>query len=118
MKNIHGFKLSVFFLLALSALLTVAALVFVPTRAMAWHHDDDDHIEAHKLLQRGAILPMSRILEIVHGRVPGDVIEVELDHSHHHGWEYEVKVLTHDGKVRKVKLNAGTGVVRKIEDDD
>lgn len=105
-------------LVALPALLVVAATVFVPTRAMAWHDDHDDHVTARQLLQRGDILPLRRILEIVHARVPGDVIEVELEHSHHHGWEYEVKVLTDKGRVREVKLDAGTGKVRKIEDDD
>ena len=50
-------------------------------------------------------------------RVPGDVVEVELEHGKHHGWEYEVKVLTAQGRVREVKLNARTGEVRKVEDD-
>ena len=49
--------------------------------------------------------------------VPGDVIEVELDHDDDHGWEYEVKVLTANGRVREVKLDARSGMVRKIEDD-
>jgi len=112
------FRFFISALVALSALLAVAAFVFVPTRAMAWHDDHDDHVTARQLLQRGDILPLRRILEIVHARVPGDVIEVELEHSHHHGWEYEVKVLTDKGRVREVKLDAGTGKVRKIEDDD
>lgn len=93
------------------------ALALAPVPAMADHHDHDDHLEARRLLQHGQILPLSRILQVVQQQVPGNVIEVELDHSHHHGWEYEVKVLAADGHVRKVKVNAGTGVVRKIEDD-
>lgn len=103
-------------LVLLLAVATGMLLAVAPT-ARAGHHDRDDHIEARQLLQQGKILPLSRILEKVHARLPGDVIEVELEHGSHHGWEYEVKVLTADGRVRKVKLNAGTGVVRKIEDD-
>jgi uncharacterized membrane protein YkoI len=45
------------------------------------------------------------------------VVEVELEHGKHHGWEYEVKVLTAQGRVREVKLNARSGEVRKVEDD-
>lgn len=78
--------------------------------------DDDDHLEARALLQRGEILPLARILETVHERVPGDVIEVELERDDG-VWEYEVKVLTAAGRVRKVELDARDGTVRKIKDD-
>jgi uncharacterized membrane protein YkoI len=112
MKNARMFRL-----VAMScalAVVAVAALTLAPANAVAGH---DDHVEARILLRRGEILPLSRILDVVHRRVPGDVIEVELGRSHHHGWEYEIKVLTAEGRVRKVKVNAGTGVIRKIEDD-
>lgn len=79
--------------------------------------DRDDQVEALALLQRGEIMPLGAVLPIVQQNVPGDVIEVELDHDDDHGWEYEVKVLTANGRVREVKLNARTGMVRKIEDD-
>ena len=98
------------------ALLAASALGLSP-RALAGSHDHDDHVEARELLQRGEILPLSRILAIVQQRVPGDVVEVELEHGKHHGWEYEVKVLTAQGRVREVKLNARSGEVRKVEDD-
>lgn len=97
------------------ALLLLSALAVSPV-ALADHHDHDDHVEARALLQRGEILPLSRILQIVQQREPGDVIEVELDNGKY-GWEYEVKVLTASGRVRKVKLNAGSGVIRKVKDD-
>jgi uncharacterized membrane protein YkoI len=97
-----------------AVLLAVGALALSP-RALAGDHDD--HVEARALLQRGEILPLSRILAIVQQQVPGDVVEVELEHGKHHGWEYEVKVLTAQGRVREVKLNARSGEVRKVEDD-
>jgi uncharacterized membrane protein YkoI len=77
---------------------------------------NDDHVEARRLLQRGEILPLAQILEIAGSRVPGDVIEVELEHEDH-GWEYDVKVLTATGLVRKITLNARNGAVVKIKDD-
>lgn len=90
------------------------AAVFAAPAALA---DDDDHIEARTLLQRGEILPLNHILQIVQRRVPGDVIEVQLDRSSKRGWEYEIKVLTATGRVLEVDVNAHTGEIRKIEDD-
>lgn len=115
MKNIRSYRHLALPLSLAVALLAAMALAVSP-RAMADHHDRDDHIEARALLQRGEILPLNRILSIVQQRVPGDVIEVELDRDKH-GWEYEVKVLTASGRVRKVKLNARDGTVRKVKDD-
>lgn len=82
----------------------------------AGQSDDDDHIAAREALQRGEILPLSRILAIVARRVPGDVIDVELERKDGR-WRYEVKVLTSTGRVREVKLNARDGSVLEIEDD-
>lgn len=76
----------------------------------------DDHIEARELLQRGEIVPLARILDVVQQRVPGDVIEVELEREDGR-WEYKVKVLTPTGRVRKLYLDARNGAVLKIKDD-
>ena len=96
-----------------SFLLATGLAVFPHGAAVA---GEDDHVEARALLRAGKILPLARILETVHKRVPGDVIEVDLDHEAR-GWEYDVKVLTGDGRVLKVTLDAKTGVVLKIKDD-
>lgn len=93
--------------------LLAALLVLAPATALA---DDDDHVEARELLRRGEILPLAKILAVVQERVPGDVIEVELDREDE-GWEYEVKVLTRSGRVRKLYLDAATGEVTRIKDD-
>ncbi len=94
------------------ALATVLSL-FPVSAALA---DKDDHVEARALLQRGEILPLAQILEVAQRRVPGDVIEVELEREDR-GWEYKVKVLTPTGLVRKITLNARNGAVVKIKDD-
>lgn len=97
----------------LALALAVGLTTVVPAPA-AWA--DDDHIEARELLRRGEILPLNQILQIVQRRVPGDVIDVELDRDDG-VWEYEVKVLTSTGRVREVKLNARNGAILEIEDD-
>jgi uncharacterized membrane protein YkoI len=98
----------------LSSLLLCAGL------AVSWNApaaaSDDDHVEARALLRAGKILPLARILGTVQKRVPGDVIEVDLDHEDR-GWEYDVKVLTANGRVLKVTVDAKTGVVLKIKED-
>lgn len=76
----------------------------------------DDHIEARELLRRGEIVPLAQILEVVGKRVPGDVIEVELEREEGL-WEYKVKVLTPTGRVRKLYLDARNAAVLKIKDD-
>ena len=98
----------------LPLLILAALLAAVPA-----HHalaDKNDHIEARELLRRGEIVPLARILEVVQQRVPGDVIEVELEREDGR-WEYKVKVLTPTGLVRKLYLDARNGAVLKIKDD-
>lgn len=96
--------------LALAA--AFAAMAMAPPVTAGKH----DHVEARALLRAGKILPLSKILDTVRKRVPGDVIEVDLDHEDR-GWEYDVKVLTPQGRVMKVTVNARTGVVIGIKDD-
>ncbi len=101
----------------LACALGAAALAALPAIAPPAHAGKDDQREARELLARGEILPLGRILQIVQERVPGDIIEVELDRSDKHGWEYEVKVLAASGRVLEVDVNARDGTIRKIEDD-
>jgi len=98
------------------ALIAVAALLPATTVMAGKDKHKDDHVEARELLRRGEILPLDHILDIAQRRVAGDVIEVELEREDE-GWEYEVKVLTPTGLVRKITLNAGNGAVVKIKDD-
>jgi uncharacterized membrane protein YkoI len=62
------------------------------------------------------ILPLVRILAIARARAPGEVIEVELDEEDGRP-EYEVKILTADGRSIEMKIDAVTGTIRKSEED-
>lgn len=105
----------------ISALTALSLLVSVPIAAAP--KDDAKAIkkaekklaqdEAMAALRRGEILPLVEILRISTSHVQGDVIEVEFKG----GPVYEVKILTPDGSVREVKLDARTGNLIKIEDD-
>jgi len=76
---------------------------------------DRDQDTARQALQRGEVLPISRILELVAQHLPGDVIEVQLDENRGR-LEYEIRVLTPSGRVRELVLDARTGAFVRFED--
>jgi uncharacterized membrane protein YkoI len=103
-----------------AGLVVCAAIVLGAAVSIAGDDDDARHAREHEemraALQRGEVLPLTRILAIAQEKVPGDVIEVELE-SKRGALVYEIKVLTQSGRVREVKIDARNGTVLKIEDD-
>jgi uncharacterized membrane protein YkoI len=75
-----------------------------------------EHDAIRGALQRGEVLPLAKILAIAQEKVPGDVIEVELE-TERGTLIYEIKVLAQSGRVREIKIDARTGTVLTIEDD-
>jgi len=103
---------------ALMAAIAVPASVAAVSSSSAATLKPGDHDYAREALRRGEILPITRILPIVQQRVPGEVIEIELDDDDDgRRIEYEIKVLTPAGRVIEVKVNARTGQIREIEED-
>jgi uncharacterized membrane protein YkoI len=103
-------RVSCFLLAAL--MLAVAA----PVRA----DDDDDAREqemARQALQQGLIRPLSEITAALGAQVPGDVISVKLE-TEEGMFVYEFKVLTPEGVLKEVEVDARTAKVIKVEDDD
>ena len=76
---------------------------------------DRDQDLARNALQRGEVMPIARILELVAQHLPGDVIEVQLDERRGR-LEYEIKVLTRSGRVRELVLDARTGAFVRFGD--
>lgn len=98
-------------------LLSVAALVAAfasPVRA-----DDDaaDHNLARRLVAEGQIRALAVIVEEVKVQVPGEMLEVEFE-SEKGVYKYELKILRPDGKIQEVEVDARTGAILKVEDDD
>lgn len=64
-------------------------------------------------------LPLARILAIAQRRVPGEVIDVELDENDNDDEPavYELEILTPEGRVVEIRLDARTGAVIEIEED-
>jgi len=91
------------------------ALMAVCSLALARDLDQD---EALALRQKGVILPLEQLLDSALGRYPGArLLEAELEEKHGR-YEYEVELLTLEGVVREIKLDARSGVLLKDEEDD
>lgn len=92
-------------------------MISIPVTAVMADDDDyHDHIEARQLLDAGKILPLETILEYIRQRVPGKVLEVELEKKNHE-IVYEVEILG-NGVIREVYINATTGKLLQINEDD
>ncbi|MEE1868484.1 MULTISPECIES: PepSY domain-containing protein [Pseudomonas] len=98
-----------------SAQTVLVALLALSSLAVARDLDQD---EALKLRQQGVILPLEQLLNDALGRYPGaKLLEAELEEKHDR-YEYEVELLTPEGVVREIKLNASNGMLLKDEEDD
>ncbi|AZC27594.1 MULTISPECIES: PepSY domain-containing protein [Pseudomonas] len=79
---------------------------------------DLDQDEALRLRQQGVILPLEQLLQQAMDRYPGaKLLEAELEEKHD-VYIYEVELLTVDGVVRELDLDAATGRLLKDEEDD
>ena len=93
-----------------------------PERELAPDLDDEDDIPAdHEFARaavaRGEFLQLEAILDIVAARHPGQVVEIELELDDG-VWEYELEIVTPDGRVIEVDLAATDGRVLAVEDED
>lgn len=90
------------------------ALVAFCSVAMARDLDQD---EALRLRQQGVILPLEQVLHNALDRYPGaKLLEVELEEKHG-VYMYEVELLTTEGVVRELDLDATTGRLLKDKED-
>lgn len=80
-------------------------------------HADDDADRARSGAQSGRLLPLTRILEIVAMRYPGDVLAVELDDDDDSP-DYEIRVLQRDGRILEIEIDAGSGRFLDVDEDD
>ena len=102
-----------------SALIVMAGVMTAANATSQTPHENRKNTEQQAIrdaVARGEVMPLPKILVIAQKAVPGDIIEVELEQKEW-GLKYELKILTADGRVRKVDINARTGKVVKIGDD-
>jgi len=80
-----------------------------PVRAedgvMGEDDDDHDHDRAHELLEQGEIHPLREIIARVARDYPGEVVGVSLSRNDGH-WVYDFKILTPEGRVLALTVDA------------
>ncbi len=86
--------------------------------------EERDYDHARHALNRGEVRPIADILALVAAQVPGEVVAVEFEHrgrnEDRHGepcWFYELKILTGDGHLLEVRVDAATGRILDVEED-
>lgn len=92
----------------------------LPGRAQTGDARDDvpaDYQFARDAVARGDFLPLETILGIVARDYPGQVVEIELEMDDG-VWEYEVEIVTPDGRLIEVDLAASDGSILEVEDAD
>ena len=93
-------------------LLLACSLLAAP--AWAGSSSRNDHEQALQAVQSGQVLPLTTVLERLAAQHPGQVLEVELERDAQQ-WIYEIKLLTADGQLLKLKLDAGTAEVLRLK---
>ncbi|MBS0235333.1 MAG: PepSY domain-containing protein [Proteobacteria bacterium] len=100
------------------SLIFLSLLAVASLPALADDDDDRDHEIARKALSEGRIRPLTEIMDGLRVQFPGQVVGVEFKAKKSGVFIYEFKVLTPDGKLKEVKVDAATAKILKIEDDD
>lgn len=72
---------------------------------------------ARDLVERGQILPLAKVLALLQAQHPGQVVEVELEYSRGI-LVYEVDMITRDGRLIEVDMDAATGEIVDLEEED
>ena len=97
-------------------LLTLTLLI-APGFVAAQAQIPPDFELARDAVARGEILPLVEVLSRLQESHPGRVIEVELEYSDNI-LVYEVELVTDDGRLIEVEMNAATGAFIKMDEED
>jgi len=76
----------------------------------------DDHERARALLKQGEILSLSEIMKQANSRIPGKILEVDLEEK---GGLiiYEIEFLSETGVVMEMLIDARSGRVISVKED-
>jgi len=78
---------------------------------------DDDYIEAKRLRDKGEIMSLEEILKNVRQAYPGRILEIELEDEKGR-ITYELEILGDDSIVREIYIDAKSGELLSVEEDD
>lgn len=72
---------------------------------------------ARDLVERGEIMPLADVLKRLQATHPGQVVEVELEYSDGI-LVYEVDLITPEGRMIEVDMDAATGKIVDVDEED
>ena len=90
--------------------------------AMAFGHDKDDPHEmtdedkALNARERGEVLPLEQVMAKLEGRFSGEISGIELE-KEDGIWVYEFKVISPQGLMMELHIDAKTGTLADKKDD-
>ncbi len=91
-------------------LAVAAGAIGAPSPACARDHD-----EARQAVERGEIRPLVEILAAVRGKLPGEIVRVELERKNGR-WLYEFRIVDHQGRVFEVLVDARTAEIVRTQE--
>ncbi len=74
-----------------------------------------DHDDARQAVEAGEIRPLAEILNIVRGKLPGEVIRVKLERKEGR-WVYEFRVVDGKGRLFEVYVAARSGEIERVKE--
>ena len=99
----------------LAVLLAVLLAVSLAASTLA-RAADDDHERARHALREGTARPLSELMGVVKRYLDGDVVGVEFDRENGRNI-YEFRVITPDGSLHEVHVDALSGKILGHEGD-
>jgi uncharacterized membrane protein YkoI len=76
--------------------------------------DQSAQNRAAEAVRNGEVAPLNQVLATVRRAVPGDVLNVALDHGRDGSWTYIVSVLTRDGEYCDVAVDAARSKLMRV----
>jgi hypothetical protein len=75
---------------------------------------DPDQDLAREAMSRGLVVPLDRVLRKAADFVPGDMLDVRLRSTREGTWIYEIRMLSSDGRIRVVVIDAARNDVIEV----
>jgi len=94
----------------------ILVLILLCLATPAWA-DGGEQDRARRALEAGEILPLSKILQAAEAERPGRVIEIELERDDGR-WIYELELVSRDGRLYEMEIDAATARILEIERED
>lgn len=90
----------------------LAAILAAGSAGAAIARDQD---EARRAVEAGEIRPLADILNIVRGKLPGEVVGVKLDREAG-AWTYEFRVVDEKGRLFEIHVDARSGELERTRE--